>query len=93
MEMISKPNYKLIYNTDAGDDNVDGECYFNASNDDKARELAFAYIQEKNQKERQKAKNQKRNVELWFKPLSLSKLNYVVREVIEKTSASLEKRV
>ena len=84
-----KPNYRLKCKCEAKDDWITFDYTFNAVNDDEARTLALSYIEERKQKEKQAAENERRNVEVWFKPLSLCKLNYVIKEVIEETSIPL----
>lgn len=82
-----RPNYRLTYRTQFSDDYFDDTLEFRATNDQEACRRASQFI-----KEQQAAydKNRKENPTEYdgcrYKPISLARLDYVVKEVIEETA-------
>lgn len=86
-----RPNYKLVYRLEFRDDNFEVAHFFKAYDNAKAGEIAAQFIKEKQvEYEANRKRDPQRYDGCWYKPTSLIRLNYVMREVIEETLIPLQ---
>ncbi|MBI2110153.1 hypothetical protein HYT51_00010 [Candidatus Woesearchaeota archaeon] len=87
-----KPNYVLRFRARVRDDWLDNEYRFNAPDDDRSREMALSFIEEKNERDRQEIYSGKKSGRDWciYEPLKLERITYSIREVAERTPISLQ---
>ena len=89
-----RPNYKLVYRLDFRDDNFEAAHFFQAHDDVKARDVAAHFIREKQTEyDANRERDSQRYDGCWYKPTSLTRLHYVMREVIEETQIPIQPEV